>query len=180
MKNKNYINLTNGIEKIPELNNYSFIRIQSTTIERKDWIKLLQDLDHDFLLHLVLGFNVNVYDYGTNREYSKTIYYGLPLIEYCLNRFWFDIIPEKVEIYCRNGNLRVGNFQEYFNQIYNQLFIYDRNKEKERLITKLKYYKKFINCNKITLNGFSQSTNNDGNYPYYFNLLKQYYVEDML
>ena len=50
---KNWINLTNGIEDIENLDNFSFIRIQSTTLERKDYIKLFLDLDHNFLIHLV-------------------------------------------------------------------------------------------------------------------------------
>ena len=54
---KNYINLTNGIEAIREyhLSDYSFIRIQSTACEQKLWDKLILDLDYDFLMNVALG-----------------------------------------------------------------------------------------------------------------------------
>lgn len=55
----NYINLTNGVEAIPMLEfwneDYRFIRIQSTICEQKNWDRLIQDLDYDFLMNLALG-----------------------------------------------------------------------------------------------------------------------------
>lgn len=51
MATKRYVNLTNGIEAISQLNlsDYSFIRIQSTICEQKLWDRLIQDLDYDSL-----------------------------------------------------------------------------------------------------------------------------------
>lgn len=165
---KHYLNLSNGIEwlqHVQESNEpYSFIRIQSTTIERKDWIKLLSDLDHDILLHLALGYTCVIYDKGTNRPYSKTIYYDVPLIKYILNRFWYGIIPQTVKRINRDGSLG-EDLSAYFDSVYNTIFMYDQNKEKNSVKTKLKYYKRFLNSTEVHLKGVSESTGNDGNYP---------------
>lgn len=176
MKNKHFINLTNGIEKIPELNSsgieFSFIRIQSTTLERKDYIKLLQDLDHNLLIHLALGFNCIIYDYGTNRNISKTIYLGIPFIEYTLNKLWYNLdeVPYR---YTRSTYEKLK--EPSFGHIYNDIFIHNQNNIKNNLKTKLKYYKKFLNSDKINIKGVSKSTNNDGKYQYYFELLNNNY-----
>lgn len=172
---KHYINLTNGIEKLEEIVSlnepYSFLRICSTTIECKNWVKLFTDLDHDFLMHLVLGFECNVYDFGTNRVMSKTCYVGIPLIRYVLTRFYLDKETDEFRI-GRNGNVTKENYSKYFSQIYEYLFMYDRGKEgKLFLKTKLAYYKKFLNTDVINLNAISESTSNDGNCDYYRHLL---------
>lgn len=175
-----FLNLTNGIEYLKEWNkttSLSFIRIQSTTIERKDWFKLFMDLDHNFLINLAIGTECKVIDYGTNKPYSKTIYYGIPLIRYILNRFWFGIDDKESNILKRNGEKRIESNYEYFNNIYNNLFIFDRNSDKDRLSRKLKYYKKFLNCSEINLKGISFQTSNDGNYPFYKQILIENYAE---
>lgn len=77
MKKINYINLTNGIEVIPMLDylneDYRFIRIQSSILERKQWDKFIQDLDYDFLMNLALGNFCYVYDYGANKPDRKSV-----------------------------------------------------------------------------------------------------------
>lgn len=171
---KNWINLTNGIEDIENLDNFSFIRIQSTTLERKDYIKLFLDLDHNFLIHLALGFDCVVYDRGTRKKYSKTISRGIPIIRYVLNRYWYGI-QEKCFFVNRNGK-ELSNQTKYVEDIYNFLFLFNSNSEKEKVKTKLKYYKKFLNADEVYLKGESNSTNNDGNYPLYFNMLKKNYT----
>jgi len=71
-KQINFLNLSNGTEAITEIEApFSFVRIQSTTLERKDYIKLFLDLDHNFLLHLALGYHCIVHDRGTNRKTLK-------------------------------------------------------------------------------------------------------------
>lgn len=178
MKTKHFVNLTNGILAIPELDQagipYEFIRIQSTTLENKNWIKLFTDLDHNFLINLALGNMCIVYDYGTNRPYSKTIYMGLEIIRYILNRYWYNYDDLEARRYTRNGKSFVNGMRGYYNEIYEKLFIYDSTKEKIALKNKLKYYKRFLNDNTINLEGRSESTDKDGNYEYMSNLLKKY------
>ena len=175
-KTKNFINLTNGIEAIDKLTDlnisYDFIRIQSTTLERKDYVKLLLDLDHNFLINLALGNLCIVHDRGTNRNYSRVIYKGLPIIEYLLNRYWYGILGEQYR-YTRDGSQRLSVGNEY-DLIYKTLFEFNHNKDKNSVKTKLKYYKKFLNDNKVYILGISKSTINDGKYEYFSNMLKQY------
>lgn len=174
---KHYINLTNGIEALEKVKSfkepYSFIRIQSTTLEGNNYLKLMQDLDHDFLLNLVLGVEVKVYDFGTNRKLSKTIYKGIPLIRYILNRFWLGL--EKDCYFLGRNNTHPMLVNDHVNNIYERLFIFDNNREKSILKNKLGYYKRFINCEEINLEGISESTKNDGNYGYYRELLVKNY-----
>lgn len=174
MKTKHFLNLTNGIEFANELNgkgiDYEFIRIQSTTIERKDWIKLFNDLDHNFLLNLAIGNKCLVYDCGTNRLNSKTIYYAIPLIRYILNREWHGITPETVYIGNRNNIVQTESI-DYFNHIFNSLFTFNTTKEKQAVKTKLRYYKRFLNSNEVLIEGVSKSTSNDGNYSLYKEML---------
>ena len=84
----NFINLTNGLEFFDKVDNPQFLRIRSTTLERKDFLFLLMDLDHNFLMNLALGKECVVYDCGTNKALSKTIYLGIPFIRYALQRRW--------------------------------------------------------------------------------------------
>lgn len=177
MKTKHFVNLTNGILAIPELDQagipYEFIRIQSTTLENKNWIKLFTDLDHNFLMNLALGNMCIVYDYGTNRPYSKTIYIGLEIIRYVLNRYWYKIDNPEAIRYNRNGNPCPHNMREYYDKIFSYLLIHDKTKEKIAVKLKLNYYKKYLNNKSINLEGRSESTDKDGQFEYMANLLKK-------
>lgn len=173
---KHYLNTTNGIEYLSEVKAtgepYSFLRIQSTTLERKDYLKLLGDLDHDFLMHLALGFECVVYDCGTNRICSKSIYSGIEIIRYVLNKYWYGVEPDFVPKRCRNGlYTHTQDMKPYFDSIYNSIFVWDQNKDKERIKHKLKYYKKYLNADSIDLTGISKSTIHDGDYKFYRELL---------
>lgn len=176
--NKHYVNLTNGIEAIEEIKKLkepiSFIRICSTTVERKDYIKLFSDLDHDLLLHCALGYNCHIYDFGTNRVMSKTCYFAIPFINYVLNRYWYDLDETYVRI-GRNGSITTEIYNTYFEKCYTFLFHFDSNKEKEFMKTKLKYYKKFLNSDRVILTPHSKSTIHDGKYEFYKEtLIKNY------
>ena len=67
---RHYINLSNGIEAIGPLleagllpDHVRFCRVQSSHCEAQDFHAILQNLDHDLLMHLALGFDVRVYDF---------------------------------------------------------------------------------------------------------------------
>ena len=93
---KNYINLTNGIEAIPEydLSQYSFIRIQSTACEQHLWDRLLQELDYDFLINVALGNECVIYDYGTRKPVPRAVYQGVEFIKFVLNKLWYGVSDE--------------------------------------------------------------------------------------
>lgn len=179
MKLKHFINLTNGLEAISkynlDVNKLNYMYIASTTLERKDYIKLLNDLDHNFLFNLAIGNEVIFYDFGTNRMLSKTCYFAIPFIKYVLTRFWLDKNDSNL-CYRHPRHSKEIRFPEWdrFNEIYNSIFIYDTNKEKNFIKTKLKKYKnKFLNTNEIKLDFICSSTINDGNYEYYKQIIKQ-------
>lgn len=171
---KHWVNLTNGLLYLEELpSDVHFTRIQSTTLESKNWIKLFSDLDHNFLLHLALGYECMLYDCGCNKTISRTIYQGIPVIKYVLDRYWYDKI-ETPYIIDRTGKVTKKADINFFNSIYEFLFCYNSTKEKEAVKVKLKYYKKFLNSTEVHLKGISKCTDKDGNYEYFVELLKNY------
>lgn len=176
MKTKNFINLTNGIEAFEyygeRLHNPHFLRIQSTTLERKDWIKLFMELDYDFLMYLALGYECRVYDFGTSKPYSKTIYQGLPIIEYVLTKYWLGKESKPYRL-TRQGE-RVDADKKLYNFIYDTLFTYNTTKEKQLVRNKLRYFKNYVRADYLNLVGVSMSTENDGNVPYYRELLHKH------
>ena len=73
---RHYINLSNGIEAIGPLleagllpDHVRFCRVQSSHCEAQDFNAILQNLDHDLLMHLALGFDVRVYDFGSRGNF---------------------------------------------------------------------------------------------------------------
>lgn len=170
-----FINLTNGIEKLPELEDgqINFMRIRSTTIERKDYLYLLNDLDHNFLINLVLGNECVFVDYGTNRKNSKTCYFAIPLIKYILTRRWLgvEITPYRLT---RSKDDKIYDVEKLFQFIYDDIFTFSQTKEKNKVKTKIDYYKRFINTESLNLTYICESTQNDGNYQYYVKLLKEF------
>lgn len=175
-----FYNLTNGLEGLSDplffgCKSEHFIRIRSTTIERKDWLFLLMDLDHNFLMHLALGKPCLFVDYGTNKLNSKTCYMGIPFISYVLKRLWWDI-DEDAPRYKRHNKEEVYDSSWYFRDIYNQLLVYDKTSVKDKLKTKLKYYKRFVSKEKpLDLQWISYSTDKDNDYDYFVNLVKDKY-----
>jgi hypothetical protein len=157
---KHFVNLTNGIEAIPMLEEmgyeFSFIRIQSTQCENHKWDKILQDLDYNFLMSLALGHTVHVYDYGANKEVPRAIFQGMELIMYVLLRRWYG---KETTPYVRRHNC-----QHYFNEIYQSLEFDTKRK--------LDYFRRYLNPNKqFHLVTHCKSTNKDNNYEYYKEVL---------
>ncbi|HAX18280.1 MAG TPA: hypothetical protein DCY00_06770 [Actinobacteria bacterium] len=172
---KHFINLTNGIEQIPNLKpeEINFLRIQSTTLERKNYYKLFSELDNNFLMNLVLGNKCIVYDFGTNKPLSKTIYLGLPIIEYCLNKYWTGYEADKVMV----GRKFQCNIKDYVEkEIYQKYFMHHGEKTlqaKINLTQKFFYFKKFIR-GRINLIGVSKPTNHDSDILFYKNIIEKY------
>ncbi|GAB4816209.1 hypothetical protein N2152v2_003255 [Parachlorella kessleri] len=90
---KHFVNLTNGLEVLPQLQRLglpvSFVRIQSTACEQQLFEKLLAELDSDLLLYLALGHCCLVYDLGSRnkkRGAPRALWYGLEFVKYALTR----------------------------------------------------------------------------------------------
>ena len=48
---------------------FSQVRIQSSHCEAQDFYGVLQNLDHNLLMHLALGYECRVYDFGSRGNY---------------------------------------------------------------------------------------------------------------
>lgn len=168
---KYYLNLTNGLEAFEYdsslLYHCGFIRIQSTLCEQKNWDRIIQELDYDFLLNVAIGNEVVVYDFGANKEIPRALYQGMKFIEYSLNRRWFNT---ENEVYISRSRKKQGqNSTKYFRECYDKLD--DRTKKK------LDYFKPFLNKgNFVNISCVSTSTIHDGDRDYYKKLMYEYCV----
>lgn len=158
----NYINLTNGIESLPTLPiGYRFIRIQSTTCEQKNWDRLIQDLDYDFLLNIALGNECVIYDYGARKPVPRAIYQGLEFLKYVLYKRWLN---EEYLTDCNRSNdehIR-KDCNSYFESCYRNLE--DRTKKK------LDYFKPYV-VGEINIVAVTDATMHDGDKEFYRNIL---------
>ncbi len=155
---KFFINIANGIEWLKDfpLQDVSFVRIQSTACEQKRWDFVLQDLDHNLLIHLALGYRCIILD-ASKKGISRAVWQGIEWVRYALNRAWFGR-----EI---NAWVKSNNVTEYFRNEYNKL--------DKKVKAKLKYYKKFLLADYPEIYGISIHTDMDGKYNYFRNILKK-------
>lgn len=132
-----YINLTNGIEAIPIIptDQYRFIRIQSTLCEQKNWNRIIQDLDYDFLMNVALGNEVVIYDFGAGKPIPKAIYQGVEFIKYVLYKRWLNKEYMTSVNRTRSEPIR-RDCNSYFESCYKNL---DRRSK-----TKLDYFKPYV------------------------------------
>lgn len=154
-KKKHFLNLTNGIQALVRFNlnieEVNFIRIQSCWVESHKFEDMLNDLDHNFLMSLALGYDCYVYDFGARSEISKATYYGLEWVRYVLYRRWFNKVTNPI--------VKGKRVDFYFDQEYRIL--------SRRVKTKIDYYKKYLLTDDIYLQAVTDFTTND-NKPDYF------------
>lgn len=160
MKQKIFINLTNGIEAIAKYNllidDIDFIRIQSSHCESHQFEKILNEIDHNFLMSLALGYNCIVYDFGANSDIPKAIYMGLSWLDYVLNLRWFN--SDKI-IRCK-GNI----MNEFFARHYHNL--------PQTSLKRIDYYKRFLLTNSIKITAVAGSTFMDNKWDYYTEIIE--------
>lgn len=156
-----YINLTNGIQALPAFKDnrdeIKYLRIQSTWCEQQRWNDIILQLSDDLLLHLALGHYCVVHDYSNKRNSPRAIWQGLEVVKYILYKYWFQ------HNYKLDG--RAERMQQYVEE-------YEWN---DAVISKLKYFKKYINTSTIHLHSITGRTIYDGDYTYYFDRLTSYY-----
>lgn len=141
MRTVHFLNLTNGLEWADAIETYSFIRVESTAIEKNDGPRILRDLDANFLMELASGSDCHFYDCGTRRETSKTVSVGVPFILGVLTDLWIGSEP----------------------------FV-ARTSEARAVKRKLQYFGRYLNASALRLTGHSRSTQRDGDKPFYRNL----------
>jgi len=158
----NYINLTNGIESLPTLpDGFRFIRIQSSTCERKLWNKLIQELDYDFLLNIAIGNECVIYDYGARKPVPRAVYQGIEFLKYVLYKRWLN------EEYLTDCNRSKGNYirkdcNSYFESCYRNL--------DSRTKKKLDYFKPYV-VGEINIKTVTDATIHDGDKEFYKEIL---------
>ena len=131
MPTLNYINLTNGIEYLPEIDVHGYIRIQSTACEQKRWWFIINDLDYSFLLQVALGNKVIIYDTSAHKNVSRALFQGVEWVKYVLSKCW---LGKEITPVVRGCNCR-GYFRDCFRV---------SSRDKDLAIKKLKYLKKLI------------------------------------
>lgn len=152
MKTKIYLNLTNGLEYLPQVDgDYSVIRIQSTACEQKRWEFIINDLDYDFLFNLAIGNKCIVVDYSARKTIPRSLYQGLEWVRFVLEKVWFD---REYEAICRNVPVK-----NYFIEEYRKL-------DKATLL-KVKYFRKFLLTDKLNLGIITGTTKHDSDYNFY-------------
>lgn len=153
----NYVNLTNGIEALPKLQNYRFIRIQSTACEQHNWDCLIANLDSDFMMNLVLGNECQVYDFGSRGgEISRACWQGLEFVKWILNYRWLGKRTKTKGKAC--------DMSGYFYEVWKGL-----GKKSRR---KIDYFKKFLMTDEIKLTYVCEKTSHDGDLEFYKKILK--------
>jgi hypothetical protein len=135
--------------------------------EQKNWDRIIQELDYDFLMNLAIGNECVVYDCGAKKEIPRAIYQGLEFIKYILFKRWYNI-EYKTDISRTRKQHEQKNCNKYFEECYNKLE--DRTKKK------IDYFKPYLSGN-INLKSVSKSTLNDGNKEYYKKVLRYNYEE---
>lgn len=160
MREKHYVNLSNGILAIEEYNltDYSFIRIQSTMCEQNQMVQILNSIPADMLMNLALDDTIcHVYDYGSRGgACPRAFWFGLEWVKYVLHRIWF-----KTEYMPMKGKSQQNYFREEFRKLTSS----------ERKV--FKYYRKWIpeTCNRtLNIKTHYKITELDGKYRY-LNLL---------
>jgi len=153
MPTKIYLNLTNGIEAIEYFPNSTFIRIQSSHCESKAYNRMLMQLSDDFLMNLALGNRVVVIDGSVNPRHPKSLRCGLKVIKAVLRWIWFK---EPI-------------VDEFHRGVYKKLDQVTR--------TKLKYFRKFLQTDKLRLLALSFQTKRNGDYRYYSGMFDRKIVD---
>ena len=164
---KHFLNLSNGIEAVAglrqaglPLEQISFVRIQSSHLEKGDRNAVLANLDHNLLLHLALGFDCRIYDYGSRSANGvpRALWYGLEWSRYALSRLWM-LEPQ-------TPMLRGSNVQERF-----AAYVRDIPTPLRR---RLKYYRTYVACTELRLRGACAKTEFDGKQDVYRGMMLDY------
>jgi len=155
----NFINIANGILALQEydLKEYRFIRIPSTACEQKRWAEILERLGSDFYMNAAAGNLCVIYDYSAKHQVPRSVWQGLEWIKFVLNLVWLD------SIYKPQGRSEpaLGYFMEQYKKL------------PKKVIKMLKYYKKFLNTDKLYIEAVTSKTNFDGRYDYHAGILEE-------
>jgi len=146
-----YINLSNGVEFLNDpmvrMNNINtiFMYLPSSLCEAKRFDLILERVSDDLLLYLALGIECYIFDASAKDREPKALHLGIQWIKYVLSRVWFN-----KEITLEKGKHKA--FAEYYKKL------------KRTTIKRIKYYKKYLCADKISLHCIYRKTELDSKY----------------
>lgn len=161
---RHFINLSNGVEALASLDpgaDWSFIRLTSTALEQEDWLRIFgSEVSDDLLMWLALGEPCVLYDRGTLRKNSKTVYLGVPVIRRVLASVWGLSTPSRV----------LGPGPRTDQEVCDRTDIAGRalaavtapSQAAGEVLRRLRYYRRFLRTTEILLAGSSLATEHDG------------------
>jgi hypothetical protein len=95
---QHFVNLTNGLEAVPLLTQrglpFSYMRLESTQLEQKNYDQVLASLDPNLLMHLALGYSCIIWDFGSRnrrRGVPRAIWFGIEFVRFALAREWYGV-----------------------------------------------------------------------------------------
>ena len=156
---KHYLNLSNGILALEEeeyglMNNYSFIRIQSTACEQGNLASIIDTISDDLLMNTALGHNIHLYDFGSRTPIPRAFWMGVEWLKYVLHKIWFHTTYTPVN---RRGKLDTS-LGSYFELKFRELSDSSRNR--------IKYYRKWLNTDTINISTHAKQTKLESQYDY--------------
>lgn len=179
MQTIHYVNLTNGIEFLPELKNVRFIRIKSTHLERHLLEDVLLGLSDDLLMNLAIGNKCVICDFGMYFDVPRSIWEGIPWIKYVLNMLWFNREDDYFITRWRHRGKYIPNEiilkEDSHPKNYKVFFRNRLERVDKRIIERILYYKTFLKSDTINIVGLSRKTNNDGDVDFYKKTLGEYF-----
>ena len=168
-----FINLTNGIEAIPLLqergiamDQIHFFRLQSTHCESRNYHAIIENIDNNLLLSLALGYVVILLDFGCRGSkvsdhrdgIPRSYWWGIEWISFVLNDIW------DLETRGQIPMVRGCNVQKAFADELKGL--------PKDLRRKIKYFRPYLRSSRIHLYPVYAKTTNDGDKAFYAQLLK--------
>lgn len=145
---RKYINLTTGLEFMPDLKGqeFSFCYLKSSHLEGKHIDKFIESAPDDMLMSLALGSSVEIYDCGSRYHSgcSRVCWQGVPLIKLFCQSLW-DIEVDDVFFKNHNStNIAKGWLQS--------------SKVKSKVI----YFKKFYKGEGVNISAVYKKSEHDG------------------
>ena len=168
-----FINLTNGIEAIPLLqergitmDQIHFFRLQSTHCESRNYHAIIEHLDYNLLLSLALGYVVILLDFGCRGSkvsdhrdgIPRSYWWGIEWIKFVLNDIWDLETRDDIPM------VRGCNVQKAFADEIKGL--------PKDLRRKIKYLRPYLRSSRIHLYPVYAKTIKDGDKEYYSEVLK--------
>ena len=130
------------------INQMQFVRMQSTHLEANRYDSFLEELDHNLLMHLALGYRCFIYDYGSRKMDSmvgqaRALWQGVLWTRFALNRMWLDRLTDEDPVYYLDPEQRFARSTDFYPDFRRQMVpCLSTNKVLRR---RVKYYSKFVN-----------------------------------